>query len=207
MDFLEFKGAMSDLAYFNLGDACRQLRRHSQQELADWLKMWVKEERLIKIRDYYVFPEYRGRREYALALACRLYTPSYISLYTALSYYEMIPKTTCLITCITSARTNAARSISFTNVFGDYSYKTMANKKLFGFSQKLTTSNHVLCLADPEKALLDQLYFYPDHELQWNGDYLRNKLNREQLADYISRMKCVGLEMRVKLLLWEHNIK
>ena len=82
-----------------------------------------------------------------LDLAGKLYSPSYISLETALNYYGIIPDIPITVSCVTPTTT---KKISIAS--GNFSYLKIDSKLFFGFSQ--TT----FAIAHKEKALLD--YFY-----------------------------------------------
>ena len=118
---------------------------------------WSKNGLLIRLRQgYYTFPEYKGKSDFTLYFANRIYRPSYVSLHTALSFYGMIPEAVVQITSVTSLKT-----ASFTNNFGEYDYKSIKQDLMFGYNLKPIADGKTLQLARPEKALLDLLYLYP----------------------------------------------
>ncbi len=82
-----------------------------------------------------------------LALAGQLYSPSYISLETALNYYGVIPDIPIAVSCVTPITTKKIE----TSV-GNFYYLKVDSKLFFGFSQT------PFAIAYKEKALLD--YFY-----------------------------------------------
>lgn len=82
-----------------------------------------------------------------LELAQQLYSPSYISLETALNYYGVIPDIPIAVSCVTPTTTK-----KIVTGLGNFSYQKIDHKLFFGFSQ--TPYN----IAYKEKALLD--YFY-----------------------------------------------
>lgn len=86
-------------------------------------------------------------------LANVLYTPSYISLETALSYYRIIPEVTYATTSISLKPTN-----EFECMGRLFSYSTIKKTLFFGYSKKNIGGKEIL-VADKEKALLDYLYF------------------------------------------------
>lgn len=82
-----------------------------------------------------------------LELAGQLYSPSYVSLETALNYYGMIPDIPMAVRCVTPITTK-----KIVTSLGDYYYLKIDRKLFFGFLRA------PFALAFKEKALLD--YFY-----------------------------------------------
>ena len=82
-----------------------------------------------------------------LELAGQLYSPSYISLETALNYYGVIPDIPIAVRSVTPITTKKIKT-----GLGDYYYLKIDSKLFFGFSQMPYN------IAYKEKALLD--YFY-----------------------------------------------
>lgn len=82
-----------------------------------------------------------------LALAEKLYYPSYISLETALNYYGVIPDIPMTVSSVTTITTKKIETS-----FGVYNYFKVDRSLFFGFSQT------PFAIAYKEKALLD--YFY-----------------------------------------------
>jgi len=105
------------------------------------------------VKKEYIFPIKRGIYSFnknkveELELAGRLYSPSYISLETALNYYEIIPDVPIAIRSVTPITTK-----KIVTGLGNYYYLKIDSKLFFGFSQT------PFAIAHKEKALLD--YFY-----------------------------------------------
>ncbi len=164
---------------------------------------------LIRLRQgYFAFSEYKNKPDFSLYFANRIYRPSYISLHTALSFYEMIPEAVVQITSVTSLKT-----ASFANDFGEYAYKNVKENLMFGYELKPMADNRTIQFATPEKALLDLLYLYPFYnneqeleELRLDEDYLHDDLNRDLLMDYCARFQSKALDHRVKLLLKTYDL-
>ncbi|HRO86218.1 MAG TPA: type IV toxin-antitoxin system AbiEi family antitoxin domain-containing protein, partial [Niabella sp.] len=80
MNFLEFKEKMFPLACFTTHQVYAWKPGFSRNNLTRWLKRGY----LVRLRQgYFAFPEYRGKYDYTLCFANRIYRPSYISLHTA----------------------------------------------------------------------------------------------------------------------------
>lgn len=205
MNFLEFKDKMLDLACFNI----HQIFAWKPDFDRNNLTRWIKKGYLIRLRQgYYAFPEYKGKSDYALYFANRIYRPSYISLHTALSFYGMIPEAIVQITSVTSLKTT-----SFVNIFGEYSYKSVKDNLMFGYDLKPMADNRTIQFATPEKALLDLLYLYPFYnneqeieELRLDEDYLQHDLNRRLLLEYAEKFQSKALDQRIKILFKTYDL-
>ena len=88
-----------------------------------------------------------------LEIANRLYTPSYLSFEYALGYYQIIPEA---VYSLTSATTKPTRHFQCMNSI--FTYHTI-HKRLFCGYAPLKINHITILMADPEKALLDYLYF------------------------------------------------
>ena len=205
MSFLEFKDKMFDLACFNIYQVLAWKPDFNRNNMTRWIKKGY----LIRLRQgYYAFPEYKGRPDYPIYFANRIYKPSYISLHTALSFYGMIPEAVVQITSVTSLKTT-----SFTNYFGEYSYNTVKENLIFGYDLKPMADNRTILFATPEKALLDLLYLYPFYdneqemeELRLDDYFLQHDLNKELLIEYAEKFQSKALEYRLKLLLKSYDL-
>lgn len=199
MSFIEFRNRMFEQAWFNVNQVLAWQPDFNRNNLTRWMKKGY----LIRLRQgYYAFPEYLDKPDYALYFASRIYRPSYISLHTALAFYGMIPESVVQISSITSLKT-----ASFSNEFGQYSYKSMKAALMFGYDLKPMADKRTIPFAKPEKALLDLLYLYPFYnsreemeDLRLDESYLKDDLNIDLLHTYLSFFKSKALDARVQLL-------
>jgi predicted transcriptional regulator of viral defense system len=199
MNYLEFKNRMFDLGCFNTHQVYAWKPDFDRNNFVRWTKKGL----LIRLRQgYYTFPEYKSTPDFTLFFANRIYRPSYISLHTALAFYEMIPEAVVQVTSVTSLKT-----ASFKNEFGEYEYKSVRKELMFGYDIKPVANGQSLQLAQPEKALLDLLYLYPFYnteqemeDLRLDEDFLMDELDLQRLEDYLSKFKNKALQKRVKLL-------
>jgi len=88
-----------------------------------------------------------------LHLANRLYSPSYISLETALSITSIIPDVAAGVTSVTTRPTR-----TFKNRYGSFFYKTCKKKAFKGYKLMLYDGMKIY-IADKEKMLVDFLYY------------------------------------------------
>jgi predicted transcriptional regulator of viral defense system len=200
MNFIEFRRKIFDLACFNINQIYAWQPDFNRNNLVNWLNRGL----IIRLRQgYYTFPEYKGRPDYPLWFANRIYRPSYISLHSALAFYGMIPEAVTQITSVTSLKT-----ATFSNAIGEYSYKSVKAELIFGIDLKTMTDGRTLLFASPEKALIDLLYLYPFYDseqdmedLRLDDSFLNENLNRNLLKEYTSRFENKALEQRISRLI------
>jgi len=205
MNYLEFRNKMFDLACFNTEPVYAWQPSFDRNNLWRWTKKGL----LIRLRQgWFTFPEYKSKPEFALYFANRIYTPSYISLHSALAFYGMIPEAVVQITSVTPLKT-----AFFRNFVGEYSYKTIKQELMFGYTLKTLTGNLSLRIADPEKAILDLLYLYPElnteqnfEDLRLDEDFLHSELNMNVLLDYAKRFYSKVLILRVERLISAYSL-
>ena len=89
-----------------------------------------------------------------LELANKLYSPSYISLETALSYYGVIPEVSLGVTSVSTVTTKKIE-----NQFGTFYFVKIDHKLFFGYKIVSRQKNEgSFLIAEKEKALLDFFY-------------------------------------------------
>ncbi|GGC38781.1 hypothetical protein GCM10011386_33660 [Parapedobacter defluvii] len=199
MDFLTFKERFFQLACFSTDQVYAWQPDFDRNNLI----RWTKKGHLVRLRQgYYTFSEYKGKADYSLYFANRIYKPSYISLHTALAFYGIIPEAVVQITSITTLKTQ-----SFSNDFGEYAYHNVREDLMFGYDLKPIEGNRNLQFAKPEKALLDLLYLYAFYdneaemeELRLDEDYLQDDLDTGLLMEYGRRFKSNALQRRLDLM-------
>lgn len=110
-----------------------------------------------------------------LAVAVAMYAPSYISFETALNYYGIIDQIPQPIYLCTSRRTLTVEIAS-----REFVYRTLAGSLYFGFSRQANT-----IMAEPEKAVLDQLYFNRRGLVSFHPDEMKlDKLDWKRLNEF-----------------------
>ncbi|MBI2069107.1 MAG: hypothetical protein HYT79_00760 [Elusimicrobia bacterium] len=144
--------------------------------------LWVKKEKLMRLRRglYALPPQMSAQPLSGEAAASLLYFPSYLSLESALSHYELIPERVAEWTSITTRKT-----MRFVNSLGRFSYCHVTPKRFFGFD-RLEGQGSITYLARPEKALLDWIYL-DDRKVADPGDYI--DILRLQNTESLSRKK------------------
>ncbi|MFH1877300.1 MAG: hypothetical protein ABH883_00630 [Candidatus Omnitrophota bacterium] len=86
-------------------------------------------------------------------VAGKLYTPSYVSLETALSNYSIIPEVSMSVTSITTKPTRR-----FKNKHGLFTYRTVKPDAFTGYYVEKIQGFDIF-MAEPEKAIIDYIYF------------------------------------------------
>ena len=197
MNFLEFRNKWFEFGCINTNQVYTWKNDFDKNNLTRWTQKGL----LIKLKNnYYTFPEYRTKSDFAFYIANRIYRPSYISLHTALAFYGMIPESVVQFTSVSSLKT-----ASFINVFGHFSYKSVRPDLMFGYDIKLMPEGRSFILAKPEKALLDLLYLYPFYntrseikELRLDSDFLETEINMDIIKKYTRKFNCKAFEKRVQ---------
>ena len=138
----------------------------------------------------------------------KIYSPSYVSLHSALAFYGIIPEAIVQTTAVSSLK-----KANFENSFGSFSYQQILPELMFGNEQKTFLNKHSLLFATPEKAILDLLYLYPQYnseqeiiELRFDEEFMQEDLNVERLNELTEKFQSKVLRSRVNLLLKIHDL-
>ena len=117
-------------------------------------------------------------------IANKLYSPSYVSLETALSHYSIIPEVAMAVTSLSTKPTR-----TFKNKHGLFLYRTIKPAAFCGYTIEQVNGFNVL-LAEPEKAFIDYLYFktlnnktYSVKEERFDNDIIAT-LKKNKLKTY-----------------------
>ena len=190
MDFRKFKEKVKVLPFFSSDVA--EIFSTSPLTLRNQFSRWKKQGLLVELkRGLYVLS--RGERQTTLsrqALAAILYQPSYISLESALSHYQMIPERVDTVMSVSPKKTRV-----FHNPEGTFSYRNLQTSLNFGFLAKKDENGYPYFIAEPEKALLDYLYLNLGGLDPKDGDILdrflrlqnRSIMNKNKLSSYARR--------------------
>ena len=117
-------------------------------------------------------------------IANKLYGPSYVSLETALSKFSIIPEVSMAVTSVTTKPTRR-----FKNKHGLFLYRTIRRQAFCGYYVERQGSFDIL-IAEPEKALVDYLYFktYRKQKFDLKEERLDkaaiSKLDKKRLKKY-----------------------
>lgn len=111
-------------------------------------------------------------------IANALYKPSYISFEYALAYYDILPE---MPYTVTSATTKPTRLFTPPNM--SFEYYTIKKEFYTGYSLVKRRTKSFL-IAEPEKALVDYLYFETLGKRPHNDRLMTKNINKEKLMDY-----------------------
>lgn len=132
-------------------------------------------------------------------IANRLYRPSYISLESALSFYDIIPET---VYGITSISTKATRE--FESEIGIFSYQKIKKEAFIGYELKSVHGESIF-IADAEKALADYLYFVDLKKVVLNDRLYLKNINKKKLMVYISAFNRKSLKKLIDQIYVEYQ--
>ena len=205
MNFIEFRKRFLSLACFTTNQVYASYPEFNRNNLGEWVRKGY----LIRLRQgYYAFPEYKESTDFTLYFANTIYKPSYISLQTALSFYGIIPEAITEITSVTTLKT-----MTFSNDFGEYSYKNIRSALMFGYDLKDMEGGRRIMFATPEKALIDLLYLYPFYntergleDLRLDESYMEDEFNTERLTEFSERIGSKALSNRIDMLRKVYNL-
>ena len=196
MIFRELESKIKALPAFNLNDV-RKLDPgfHRQQ-----LNYWHNQGTIKPLAGGYYILANRAMDEMVLFMvANKIYEPSYVSLESALAYYQVIPETVLGVTSISSRKTK-----QYESAWGVFSYRSVKPQTMIGYQVIESTPGIKFKIAYLEKALLDYLYLHSEvqsladfEELRWNRTQLLGLLDHSIFARYIKLFDKRALENRV----------
>ena len=195
MKFLELKNELKDFTIFSLNEIKNIEPDFYRPRLNEWQdKGYIKK----IIRGYYLFSDIELSEEILFKIANRIYSPSYVSLESALSYYHIIPESVYGITSISTRKT-----YRFTTSIGEFIYRTLKSTLFFGYDLIKFQEKH-LRMARTEKALLDYFYLHPDIETEQDFDSLRinqemffNQMSHSRLMNFLEKYNQKKLTVRI----------
>lgn len=198
MNFLSFQSVFQSYPVIPTYEIAKRFPGYS----SDVLTRWQKNGYLRKLRNgYYRLETAAVEDESSLyRIANTLYSPSYVSLQSALHHYNFIPEGVFQISSV-STRTNR----KFSTGLGTYVYRNLQPRLYFGFSFE-RFGDQVYKMASPEKAVLDFLYLHPQYnsaedmeELRWNTLEIRELFDKVRADDYAQYIDSQALRRRYEL--------
>lgn len=193
MKYLEFKSKLLSYPLFSTSDLKLIFQADFNRSLLNNLKRWEKDGLIIKLRKGLYLLRFDKDSINPMILAEKIYSPSYISLEFALSYYGIIPEAVFTVTSISTKKSNF---FTIPNV-GHFSYQTV-KKEAFGGYKNFNENGISYSMAEPEKALLD--FFYLNKKVMDGSDanflsyrfselFRYNNMRIKKLAKYYSDKK------------------
>ncbi|HNW83154.1 MAG TPA: hypothetical protein PKG52_09710 [bacterium] len=135
------------------------------------------------INGFYVFTDVEINELILMRIANVIYSHSYISFETALSYYGLIPEAVYQTTSATTRKTKV-----FNTLQGSFGYRSISKNLFWGYT--INPENGFI-IATPEKAILDYLYlrkqFNENDLFEWrlNVDEYKKIVNEETIEKYL----------------------
>ena len=178
MNFETFRQAFENRTIIPTNDIIKRFPDFDTHRLTQWQhKGYIQK----IINRFYTWPN-KPLDDYKLALiANRIYAPSYISLKSALRWYYFIPEGVFQQFSVTTRKTK-----DFDTLIGGFRYKNVNPTLFFGY-YPVPPERGGFLLAEPEKALLDTFYLYPQIKDRLDIEGLR--LNYDEIAALCSIQK------------------
>ena len=196
MRFREFEAKIKELHAFNLNDVRKIDPDFHRQQLTYWHNQgYIKP----LTGGYYALWDKPTDEKYLFLVANKVYEPSYVSMESALAYYEIIPETVLGVTSISSRKTKQYKSN-----WGVFSYRSIKPQYMIGYQIIEYSPGYKFKIASLEKAIVDYLYLNSDihsiadfEELRWNQAQLHHLLDRSMYSKYINIYDKRALESRI----------
>jgi hypothetical protein len=153
MKYDELLKSFSNRPFFETADLLT-LFPEDEARVLPRLSRWVGAGKLVRLRrGKYMLPTlYQAQAPHPFYISNYLYSPSYISLYTALEHFKLIPEHTHQIQAVTTRDTR-----HWQTPLGSFHYHTLKTNRFSGYSLE-RMGNHSqqnAMIASPEKALVD----------------------------------------------------
>ena len=199
MQFVEFKKQFEKYPVFSVQEI--------EKIYPDWNRMnlrnWQQKKYILKLRNsWYSFADKEFDEFFLYYAANKIYSPSYISLESALYYYGFIPEASFSISSVSTLKTER-----FSNNLGNFIYSSIKKECFFGYELK-TNNNITVKMASREKAILDFLYLRKDiksfediKSLRLNSLLINEKTDKKKLRDYASLFNSKILIRKLNLLM------
>ncbi|MCB9284595.1 MAG: hypothetical protein H6563_11010 [Lewinellaceae bacterium] len=196
MNFQKFRKVLNAQKVFSRRDIVKEWPDFNFVNLVNWQEKGY----LLKLRNtWYAFPDVLQTEADLFFVANQLRKPSYISLEAALRYYNWIPESVFTITSITTAK-----PVEWQTPVGYFSYRSIKPQLFFGY-QTVKGESADFNMAEPEKTLLDLLYFHPEYTepadfeaLRLNQEEIVKLLKTDRLNRYLELIASPTLELRWK---------
>jgi predicted transcriptional regulator of viral defense system len=153
------------------------------------LNRWTKNGRIQQLRRglYAVASPYQRVKPHPFVIANRLQRASYISMQSALAFYDLIPETVNATVSVAAGRPERLKT-----PLGIFEFRHI-KPDLFKGYRMIDLGGQQALVATPEKALLDLVYLQPDGDTQEYLQELRlQNLDRLNLDDLRKQAETAG---------------
>jgi len=186
MNYVEFKNGVQSLPII-LTKALYRTEKN-RQVLLNQLCRWEKKGLIIKLRRgmYLLNENDRKITPSRNFIAGQIYSPSYVSLECALSFYGIIPERVVDVTSVTTKKT-----AHFKNKLGNFYYQHIKPQAFRGF-RMAKEGELSFFIAEPEKAVVDLFYLkirqIPSPTRELFAEYFRfqntENLKRKRIVEF-----------------------
>jgi predicted transcriptional regulator of viral defense system len=203
MNFLRFKDLFYPYQIFSTKEVLKTIPGFDTRRLVEWQQKGY----LQKIRNnWYLFSEIKHDEHFRFLIANRIYSPSYISLESAMAYYNFIPEATFSNISVSSLKTKTFQTSS-----GRFVYRHLKPANMFGY-KLVANETYTIKIAHPEKAIIDFLYLNPDLKtvedmegVRWNYSMIKDTIDPDLLKEYLNLFRSKALSNRANLLIKKLN--
>lgn len=196
MKFIDFRKSLK-FPVFSYTDIIKIDPGFDRKRLVEWkLKEYVVSLR----KGLYCFADYPRNEAFIYYVSNKVYHPSYISLVSALAYYNLIPEAVYLVTSISTRKTKF-----FNTPVCNFEYKNVRKTLFFGYNL-IIMEELTIKMAEPEKALLDYIYLNKINDilslesLRINREAAREIIDPFKFDAYLKLYQSEILNQRVNLL-------
>ncbi|OGI29442.1 MAG: hypothetical protein A2288_01625 [Candidatus Moranbacteria bacterium RIFOXYA12_FULL_44_15] len=203
MQYIDFHNQFKNAPLIDLRDVLVVFPGFDKRRLNEWQKRG----RIRKIAsNFYVFAGININEDILMFWANKAYTPSYVSLESALSWHGLIPEGVFEITSVTSVKKRAIK-IDFPEIKTALNYRKIKRELFFGYVTVKIESGVNIIIAEAEKAILDFLYFRSDIktrkdllELRLEEEKIKKILFGEKIGRYLEIFDSRTLEKKINIL-------
>ena len=172
MKLVAFRQALKPSVVFSLTDIKQLWPDFSYRQLS----RWQQRQEIENIRrGYWRFTDQSLNQYIFFAIANKIYSPSYVSMESALSVYDLIPEGVFMTTSISSKK-----AVCLNTPIGHFKYNQLHPKLFWGY-KTIRFQGQIIKLAEIEKTILDYLYFKP--HLKTPADFESLRFEEEVLAE------------------------
>lgn len=164
MNFLQFRQVLHPFEVFSVRDVGKLFPNFDARRLFEWQRKGYIHKLTNK---WYFFSDLPVSEMFLYRISNCLCRPSYISLESAFSYYNLIPEGVYSQQAVTTRKT-----ISYQTPVGTFDYRSIKSTIFFGY-QIIRDNESPLLMAEIEKALLDYLYLSANVKTETDLEALR----------------------------------
>lgn len=196
MNYLLFKNAFQQFPVLSVQDIKKRFPDFDNRRLVEWQrKAYIQKIR----RGFYCFTDIQKDEHFLYFSANKIYAPSYISLESALAFYNLIPEGV-----FTSMSVTTRNTTQFDTPIGHFVYRHLKPSLFFGY-RLLKNSGSTIKIAEPEKVILDYFYFTPINSqaaikaMRFNATQVKEIFDFEKMKIYQEEFNSKVLNKRISL--------